>query len=112
MLKKVNRIKRQTDFARVAKYGRKKYSSFFILYSLSVPLTKKYVRFGIVISQKTEKKAVIRNKIRRWLRVDLAQILKNIPTGDYMIVVKKQAVSQNHKTLKKDLLDLLSLKRL
>jgi ribonuclease P protein component len=109
MLKKVNRIKRQIDFARVAKYGRKKYSSFFILYSLSTTTPTKYTRFGIVISQKTEKKAVIRNKIRRWLRVDLAQILKKISVGDYMIVVKKQAIGQDHKVLKKDLLGLLSI---
>jgi len=109
MLKKINRIKRQIDFARVAKYGRKKYSSFFILYSLSLPSTKKYARFGIVISQKTEKKAVIRNRIRRWLRVDLAQVLKNISAGDYMIVVKKQAVGKEHQVLKKDLLGLLSI---
>jgi ribonuclease P protein component len=63
MLKRQHRLKKQADFLRVFKEGkRRNYESISVTQltnSLGVP------RFAVVVSKKVSKKAVVRNKIRR-----------------------------------------------
>lgn len=103
MLAKQNRLKKQADFAQVAKYGTKRHSSLFILYIYKPRQKQKEPRFGIVISQKTEKKANKRNLLRRWIRSDLYKNKDNFNPYDYMLVVKKQAIGKTHEQITADL---------
>ena len=103
MLAQQNRLKKQSDFAQVAKYGRKRHSSFFIFYIYRPKKPQQHPRFGIVISQKVSKKATERNLLRRWIRSDLYINKKNLTPLDYMIVVKKQAIGKSHQEISTDL---------
>ncbi len=103
MLAKQNRLKRWSDFTRIAKYGTRRYSSLFILYVYKPKVKHEEPRFGIVISQKTEKKASKRNKLRRWIKSDLYKNIQRFKPYDYMLVVKKQAVDKTHKQITSDL---------
>jgi len=110
MLASQYRLRKKNDFAKVAKYGRKKHSAFFICYEYRSNQLQKFPRFGIVISQKISKKATIRNKLRRWIKSDLYKKKKLVPPHDYMILVKKEAVLKTHAELTMDLNRLCSKK--
>lgn len=111
MLAKQYCLKKKSDFAKVAKYGRKIHTSFFIFYIYSSNKKQKNPRFGIVISQKISKKATIRNRLRRWIKSDLFNYKDNIPPFDYMLIAKKQAVEKNHKEISLDLKKICYLKK-
>ncbi len=103
MLAKQNRLKKKSDFAQVAKYGRKRHSTFFILYIYYPQKKQQFPRFGIVISQKASKKATERNLLRRWIRSDLYKKKSKLAPFDYMLVVKNQAVGKSHQEISFDL---------
>lgn len=72
-----NRLKKKSDFDRVFKRGKKVVSDSFNLFYL---LRKKQTvpRFGVVVSKKTEKSAVKRNKTRRMFKEVLRKIIPDI----------------------------------
>ncbi|MDD5144600.1 MAG: ribonuclease P protein component [Candidatus Pacebacteria bacterium] len=86
MLSKENRLQKKKDFENVFKQGKSYKEKFLILKTakndLNVP------RFGFVVSQKVSKKATIRNKIRRRLKVILSGELKNEAIGgkDFLFI--------------------------
>jgi len=71
MLSKDQRLKKKKDFDLVFKKGSGLKESFLIL--KFQPGQFKKSRFGIVVSQKVSKKAVVRNKIKRRLRALIRQ---------------------------------------
>jgi len=80
MLPKINRLKKNKEFERVFKKG-KGFKEGLLILKLA-PNELEQARFGIVVSQKVSKKAVIRNKIKRRIselvKSRLAQIEKGI----------------------------------
>ena len=79
MLPKENRLKKKKDFERVFKEGRGFQEDFFFLKIVKNNL--KISRFGIIVSQKVAKKAVVRNKLKRRLREILRKNLPIIKKG-------------------------------
>ncbi|MFH1142766.1 MAG: ribonuclease P protein component [Candidatus Uhrbacteria bacterium] len=66
------------------------------------------VRAAVVVGTKVSKKAVIRNHLRRQIREILRLNLAKLKPGhDLVLIVKKEAMVQEHKTLEKDVLFLL-----
>jgi ribonuclease P protein component len=48
-------------------------------------------RFGIIVSKKIDKRAVVRNKIKRFLRVILVDLNKKMDAGhDILLITKKE----------------------
>lgn len=83
-----NRLKTDQDFQRLARKGR----------SVSVPaITLKYIpnglqfsRFGFVVSVKTDKRAVVRNRVKRRIREIIRLKLAKIKPGyDIMMVIRR-----------------------
>jgi len=107
MLAEINRLKSQKDFKEVALNGSRFFSAFFVIYKLN--RKRKAARVGVVVSNKISKKAVVRNKLRRWVKSDVREVLQELPKADYMIVLKKAVLNKSHDELKKSLLS--SLKR-
>lgn len=66
MLLKGGQLKKKKDFARVFKKGKSVNADFLVLKYVTNNL--KNSRFGIIVSQKVSKKAVVRNKIRRRIK--------------------------------------------
>lgn len=90
MLPRVNRLKKNKEFERVFKKGQSFREGFLIL--RAVPNNLKNSRFGFIVSSKVSKKAVVRNKIKRWLRVAILSELKKVDKTrelvDIIIIVK------------------------
>ena len=100
MFKKVNRISRNKDFDRVFKSGQSFYGRIFGIKAASNGLDD--TRFGILISTKVSKKAVIRNLYKRRLRELIQKELPKLKTGcDVVIIVFPQILDKNFEGLAK-----------
>lgn len=94
MLPKKNRLQKNKDFERVFKKGRFFKEDFLVLKVLFNNL--KNSRFGFIVSSKVSKKAVLRNKIKRWLRAAVLSHLekkaddKTEKSIDIIIIVKPE----------------------
>ena len=103
MLPKVNRLKKNKEFERVFKKGQSFREDFLILKAVSNNL--KNSRFGFIVSSKILKKAVVRNKIKRWLRsAVLFQLKKDNKTEepmDIVIIVKPGMPIKNFQEIEK-----------
>ncbi|MBI2414743.1 ribonuclease P protein component [candidate division WWE3 bacterium] len=93
MLKKPNRIRTSFEFGRVRKYGKLFRSLFFDIYVLDVypRLGPVNSRFGIVISNKFSKSAVVRNRVRRVFREVLRLNLSALKSGFWVVIYPKFA---------------------
>jgi len=98
MLKQDNRIRRNKDFDRVFKAGQSFYGRVFGIKAVSNDLAKN--RFGILISTKVSKKAVVRNLYKRRLRALLRAEMKQLKTGyDVVIIVFPLILEKNQQEL-------------
>ncbi len=105
MLAVKNRLRRQKEFQQVASRGKKYFSDFFMIKVL--PKSEGEVKIGIVISNKVSKKAVVRNRLKRWISADLYQYLDKLPLADYLILVKPSAAERKHKDITNSLFNIL-----
>lgn len=74
-----------------------------------LPNNKDYSQFGVIISKKTAKLAVTRNKLRRIVKSWVRQSLSNIPKGYFIVINLKKNFVKDDKTdiIKQDLQKLL-----
>lgn len=93
MLPRQNRLKKTKDFERVFKQGLFINDRFITFKVAKNGLDA--TRFGFVVSTKISKKAVIRNKIKRWLRSAVSPFLKNTPSGFDVVVMTKPAIANS-----------------
>jgi len=106
MLSKINRLNGQKNFDYVFSQGKNYQSNYLIL---RIAATKnKFWRLGLIISGRVDKRAVIRNRLRRRLSTIIRQQADNLRTGfDVIISVKPALVALTLKDIEKDSLSLL-----
>jgi len=85
MLNKTNRLKKKKDFETVFKKGKSFKNSFLIIRIASNKL--QFSRFGLVVSQKVSKKAVVRNKVRRRMSEIIRKRIKEIKVGLDVVLI-------------------------
>lgn len=106
MLKKENRLTKDKEFNNVFKpqTGWRK-SSFDKIMGVKAVLNKTgHNRFGILISVKVNKKAVIRNKIKRQIReIIKAQANKTKQGYDCVIICLPEITEKNYQEIEKSL---------
>ena len=91
-------LKKKKDFAKVFRKGKAAKESFLFLKASPNNLTM--ARFGIIVSQKVSKKAVLRNKIRRRIREVLRMRQPEIKGGvDVVISALPGAQGKNFKEI-------------
>ncbi|XGV96101.1 MAG: ribonuclease P protein component [Leptolyngbya sp. BL-A-14] len=123
-LSKVNRLRSRQDFNAVYRKGIRRKSSHLTVVvqrrllpkachpesaSLAmVTATPQPTRVGISISQKVSKRAVVRNRIKRWLRVAVRFLLPRFPTGwDIVVIVQPEATQCDYQQFLQELEQLL-----
>ena len=92
MLAKENRLRKQNDFEAVFKTGRYLRGIFLSLKAAKNNLPQS--RFGIIVSAKVSKKAVIRNKIKRRLRHIIYRRLPEMKEGFDVAVIAAPAAAE------------------
>jgi ribonuclease P protein component len=106
-----NRLKHWKDFGKVYRQGTRYGSPHLTLVALleevegNRPMPTK---FGISISQKVSKKAVIRNRIKRQIRAALRELLPHVsPEWKAIVVVRPQALECKYEHFLRELKQLL-----
>ena len=112
-LPKAHRLTSRKDYRAVYDQGIRRYSPHLTLIALysdrqegvdCIPETK----FGISISKKVSKKAVVRNRIKRQLKGAIMDNLPLIPPGGkIVIVVKPKAIKCKYEHFLRELEELL-----
>jgi ribonuclease P protein component len=106
MLKKTARLLKQKDFDRLHLKGRTLHQSSILLKILQNESDSN--RFGIIVSNKIDKKATVRNKIKRQLRAIIRKKERIIlPGNDLVIIVKKNILNLNFAQIETAVTDLL-----
>jgi ribonuclease P protein component len=113
-LPKANRLKSRKDFQAVFREGIRRHSSHFTLRALRPSSSKKNYgdtaantnsptdpkqlassQFGISISTKVSKRAVVRNRIKRQITAALHQLLPKLSPGWRLVIVVKPTAAES-----------------
>jgi ribonuclease P protein component len=106
MLAKINRLRKDKDFANLVKSGRICYGQELSLRFGQNNLSQS--RWGFVVSKKVDKRAVIRNQIKRRLRAIVRQNLGHLKSGlDIMVLTRAEIKNLTYNQLKDSFLSLL-----
>ena len=101
MLKKLNRFHGRRSVVKVLKSGRSRRGSDF---SVRTTSSNKAPRIAVVVSKKVDKRAVVRNTIRRRIVAAIEDLLKNGLSSDLVVIVhNKQVLETDFDELKKQL---------
>lgn len=112
-LPKANRLKDYRNFRQVYGQGKVYKSSHLVLRVLAdesefAHSSSLKTRFGITISRKVSKKAVVRNRIKRQIRHAIRTLLPQIlPGRQVMIIVRRYAIECNYEHFLRELEQLL-----
>lgn len=92
-LPKQYRLTRTGDFSKVYRHGRKASSQHLVVKALEIPgqLSESCSRFGITISQKVSKRAVVRNRLKRQIRAVLQTLMPRVKPGFWIVIVLRSA---------------------
>lgn len=90
-------------FDEVLKKGKMLHSPFFSLCFLE----EEAKAFAVVASKKVSKKAVIRNRNKRRVRHALKEISKNLPSGAYVVFIKRDLSVIPYPEINKEIITLL-----
>ena len=106
MLAKANRLTKEGDFKQLAGKGKPFYSSLMAIKVLKNVLAES--RFGIIISTKVSKKAVVRNQLKRRLseiiRLNLVKLKKGF---DVIVLTKPDLAKRSYAEIESELAQLL-----
>ncbi len=93
-----HRLKRRLIFQSVYQQGIRLSSLYFIIRALPVDESASshpvYTQIGISVSRKVSKKAVIRNRIKRHIRIAFRSLLPQISSPWYIVIVVKPEVKE------------------
>ena len=111
-LPKPHRLKNRQDYRAVYAQGIRRYSPHLTLIALQESNAGKkclsQTTFGISISKKVSKKAVVRNRIKRQLKGAIRTYLKEIEPGwKVVILVKPKAIECKYEHFLRELEELL-----
>lgn len=100
MLPKQNRLKKKKDFERIFKKGEGFKEGFLFLKVIKNNL--EVSRFGFVVSKAFSKRAVLRNRIKRRLRVAVKARLPEVKAGyDGALMVQKGLIPKDFTEIEK-----------
>lgn len=105
-MKKKYRIKKNDEFQEVFKQGTSVANRQFVIYVLNKP-EQAYFRIGLSVSKKIGK-AVVRNRVKRYVRQVFHEERDRIQTGkDYVIIARVPVATMEYEEVKKSLLHVL-----
>ena len=90
--------------------GRRVSGTFFRL-NVRRPLEGSRTRLGVTVSKRVDKRAVVRNRLRRQARECFRILRDGLPAGDYVLLAKPEAGKAEAAAVRADLLSLFDRAR-
>jgi ribonuclease P protein component len=112
-LPKTHRLRDRKDYRAVYAQGIRRYSPHLTLFAFSCREAKSAdstpaTKFGISISKKVSKKAVVRNRIKRQIKGVIRNYLQGIEAGwQVIIIVRPKAIECKYEHFLRELEELL-----
>jgi ribonuclease P protein component len=102
-MKSVARLLKRADFLCVQASGKKWVSKSLVLQIADNPSGT--TRFGLTVTKKVSKSAVVRNRIRRRLRAAAYDVIPvhSSPGHDYVLIGREETATRPYEDLTKDL---------
>ncbi len=99
MLNKKYRLSKNKDFEKVFRQG--KFYSDKIVSLKFIPNQLDHNRFGIIVGLKVDRRAVVRNKVKRRLRSVIRSLFPVMKTSfDIILIAKPFIVGEDYQTIK------------
>lgn len=112
VLRKSYRVKTEKDFQEVFENGKSTANRAFVVYVLDKP-DNKHFRVGISVGKKVGHTAVIRNRLKRYIRAALTEVKPEIrPQADFLVIARPYVRDFNMKQVEKNLFHALRLANL
>ncbi len=105
LLKKINIIKNNNEFALIMKKGKVYKNKIFMIFLYGKKET--FFRCGIAVPKKTGK-AVVRNKIKRQIKEIITKNIVALSDNDCIILVRKEILNIDYKTIEQSLISLIN----
>ncbi len=102
-MRMLDRLKKRSDFLRVAQSGKKWVSKSLILQVIETEIDRP--RFGLTVSKRVSKRAVKRNRVKRRLRAAVYDIFPfhARDKADYVLIGRPGTEDRSYDDLKNDL---------
>lgn len=102
-MKQLGRLKKRSDFLRVGREGRKWVAKGLIVQAAENGLRES--RFGLTVTKRLSKSAVVRNRVKRRLRAAACDILASRAQQgfDYVLIGRPETEKRLYRDLCKDL---------
>ncbi len=104
------RLHVSAEFQAVFGEGRRVSGSLFRL-NVRLPLEGGRSRLGVTVSKRVDKRAVVRNRLRRQARECFRILREDLPAGDYVLLAKPEAAKAQAAAVRADLLSLFNRAR-
>ncbi|MFQ3674991.1 MAG: ribonuclease P protein component [Endomicrobiia bacterium] len=110
---KKERICKSKDFEKIFSCGKKVFFNNFLVYIYERNDEENITRLGIIVSKKTQKSAVIRNKFKRRIREIFRKNKVYIKKGvDILVIGTKISVKKDFDSLKQNFIEILKKENL
>lgn len=109
-LGRMDRLRARSSFLAVQHGGHRMPGRNLVLYALSRPEQERNqrARIGIVVSKKVGD-AVVRNRVKRWLRESYRRLAGSAPTGvDLVVIARPPTAGSTYQRTAKELGELLA----
>ncbi|WP_279083480.1 ribonuclease P protein component [Lactobacillus apis] len=108
-MRKSYRVKTENDFQRVFKSGNSVANRAFVIYKIEKP-EKAHFRVGISVGKKVGHTAVVRNRLKRYIRAVLTENKARIePQIDFLVIARPYVRDFSMIEIRKNLLHALIL---
>lgn len=104
------RLHVSAEYEAVFGEGRRVSGTFFRL-NVRLPLEGGRTRLGVTVSKRVDKRAVVRNRLRRQAKECFRILRDGLPAGDYVLLAKPEAAKAEAAALRADLLSLFNRAR-
>ena len=99
------RLHVSAEYQAVFGEGRRVSGTFFRL-NVRLPLEGGRTRLGVTVSKRVDKRAVVRNRLRRQAKECFRLLRDTLPAGDYVLLAKPEAAKAESQAVHSDLLSL------
>ncbi|WP_179393810.1 ribonuclease P protein component [Lacticaseibacillus absianus] len=107
-MRKSYRIKRENEFQHVFEDGESVANRNFVVYHLH--RDQPHFRVGISVGKKVHLRAVVRNRVKRYIRQSLLELRPELdPQADFIVIARKSAKDLDMAGTKKNLVHVLTL---